>query len=302
MLRKNNRFKIAITFLITVLFYLHSFAQNWDIPADKKSKNSYIPFTKETAKEGEVLYTKNCQSCHGNLGKDNSLKTLKPIPPDLSKEQTQSRTDGDLFYIITNGRLVMPSFKNIFSEEERWKLIAYVRSFNKKYIQVLSKTDPTKSKLVKISMQFDSLTYKFKVEVKANEKTGIVYLKEDEIALFANRYFGKLQIDSTTHTNNEGIAVFNIPKDLPGDKSGFVTVNVKVTDDIYGEIETQDKFKIGIPTDRPGLTEKRAIWNVLKKAPIWIIAIFTSILLIVGSFLLYIIYSMVKLKKMGNKQ
>ena len=300
MFRKNTYLKVTITVLFTAFFYLSSLTQNWDIPTDKKAKNSYIKFDKATASEGEIIYTKNCQSCHGNPDKENSLKTLKPVPPDLSGKQTQERTDGDLFYILTTGRLIMPSFKNILTEEDRWKLISYIRSFNNKYVQVLSKMDPTKSKLVKINFDFDSVTNKLNISIKANEKTGIIPLIDAEVVLFANRYFGKLQIDKTLRTSNDGSVSFNFPKDLPGDTSGNLDIIVKVNHDTYGEIESEQKLKIGVPTNKPSLTEKRAIWNVLTKAPIWLIITFTSIVLVVGAFLLYIIYSLVKLKKLGN--
>ncbi|MFZ4398565.1 MAG: c-type cytochrome [Bacteroidales bacterium] len=300
MFRKNSNLKITITLLIITLFYSQLNAQRWDVPADKKAKNSFIKFDNVTAKEGEAIFTKNCQSCHGNPGKGNMLQTLKPLPPDLATALTQELTDGELFYILNTGRLVMPSFKNVLSENERWKLIAYIRSFNNKYVQVLSKIDPTKNKLVKIYVDFDSVTNKISVKVNANELTGVIPLKDAEVNLFANRYFGKLQIDKTLHTDANGMAVFNFPVDLPGDKSGNLDLVVNVNDEVYGEVDSQNKLKIGVPTDKPGLNEKRAIWNVLSKAPLWIILTFTSIILIVGSFLLYIVYNLFRLKKLAD--
>ncbi|NVO03578.1 MAG: c-type cytochrome [Bacteroidetes bacterium] len=294
--------KFSISFLLIALFFLNTNAQKqrWDVPADKKAKNSYIKFDNASSKDGEAIYTKNCLSCHGNPGKGNSMKTLKPIPPDLYSSLTQELTDGELFYIISVGRLVMPAFKDILSEEDRWKLISYVRSGNKKYVQVLSKTDPNKSKLVKIKLDFDSLTNKIKVIANAAEKTGIIPLKDAEVSLFAKRYFGKLQIEKTIRTNSEGIVIFNFPKDLPGDKAGLVDLSVKINDEVYGEIEFQNKLKVGIPTDKPSLTEKRAIWNVLKKAPIWLIITYTSLVFLVGFVLLFIVKNLMKLRKLGN--
>jgi len=298
MYKKNIGFRIS-TIIIGSLFCLQLFAQDWDIPADKKAKNSYIPFTGVTAKAGEDLFTKNCMSCHGNPGKGNSLKTLKPIPPDLSGPVTQKRTDGDLFYILTTGRQIMPSFKNILSEDQRWELISYIRSYNKSYVQVLSKFDPRKSKLVKLTLSFDEKTHLVRLLAKANEKTGTVILKGDEVELYANRYFGRLQIDKSLQTDNEGSAYFKFPKDLPGDKSGIVELIVKISDDNYGEVEYQKKMKTGIPTNIPGLTEKRAIWNVLEKSPVWLIITYTSCVLFFGLFFLFILYSLWKLKKAG---
>ena len=299
MYKKNIGFKLS-TIIVVSFLSLQVFAQSWDIPADKKAKNSYIPFTAATAKTGEAVYTKNCMSCHGNPTKGNSLKSLKPIPPDLSGAVTQKRTDGDLFYILNVGRLIMPSFKDILTDDQRWELIAYIRSFNKQYVQVLSKFDPRKSKLVKFTLAYDPVTRLVRVDVKATEKTGIVSLKNDEVVLFAKRYFGRLQIDKTLHTNSDGIASFKFPKDLPGDKLGNVELIAKVSDDNYGEVEYQKKLKVGIPTDKPSLTQKRAIWNVVEKAPVWLIITYTSCIIFVGLFLLYIVFNLWKLKKSGT--
>jgi len=302
MFRRNFNKGITIAFILIAFFCLQINAQRWDVPADKKAKNSYIKFDNNTAKSGEEIYTKTCKSCHGDVGKANGNKTLNPQPPDLSSALTQELTDGEIFYILNTGRNAMPNFKNTLSEEERWKVISYIRSFNKKYVQVLSKTDPSKSKLVKINMNFNAATNKINVSVKANEASGVVVLKDAEIMLFVNRYFGKLQIDKTIRTDKDGNATFNFPKDLPGDSLGNLNIVVKVSDELYGEIESQSKLTIGVPTDKPSLTAKRAIWNVLKLAPWWIIITYTSIVLAVGLFLLLIIRNLFRINKIGAQQ
>lgn len=298
MLKSNT--KVTIIFLLAIFSFSKINAQAWDVPADKKAKNSYIKFDENTAKDGEAIYIKNCVSCHGDLGKGNNLKTLNPIPPDLNSAKTQLLTDGELFYILNVGRGAMPSFKNTLSEEERWKTISYIRSFNKQYVQVVSKTDPTKSKLVKIKLDLDQPTNKIKVAVVANETNGTVLLKDAEINMFVSRYFGKLQIGKTMRTDSVGCAVFDFPKDLPGDSIGNLEVVINVNDEVYGEIESINKMQIGLPTDKPSLTEKRAIWNVLKLAPWWIIITYTSILLGVGFVILLIVKNLFKIKKLGE--
>ena len=301
MLRKKITSKVVITFIITISCFLQLSAENnWNVPADKKAKNSYIKFDAASAQTGEAIYIKNCQSCHGNPGKGNSLKSLKPIPPDLSSVSSQALTDGELFYILSTGRMIMPSFKNVLSEDERWRVISFLRSYNKNYVQVLSKFDPTKSKLVKIELNFDSKTNIFHIDVKANEKTGTISLKDAEVGLFASRYFGRLQIDKTQRTNSVGSATFAFPKNLPGDKLGNIELIVKVSDENYGEIELVKKFKVGIPTDKPSLTQDRAIWNVLVKAPVWIILLYTSGVLAFGFVLLYLLNNLRQLKKIGE--
>jgi mono/diheme cytochrome c family protein len=40
-----------------------------------------------------------------------------------------SVTDGEIFYQISQGRKPMPGFKKRLTEEQRWQLVLYVRSF-----------------------------------------------------------------------------------------------------------------------------------------------------------------------------
>lgn len=290
---KNIKLSLVFTLIFSGVLILNTFADNWDIPVDKKEKNSYVKFDAAASKEGQTIYTKNCSSCHGDIGKNNSLKSLKPIPPDMASAKTQSYTDGELFYILNTGRGLMPSFKNVLNETERWKVISYVRSFNNNYVQVLSKTDPTKSNLVKINLVYDSIKSVVNVQVTASEKNAVVTLKDAEIILFVSRTFGKIQIDKALRTDNEGRATFNFAKDMPGDKLGNLELVVKVNDEVYGEIESKSTLKIGVPTNRPSLTEKRAMWNVMAKAPIWLLSIYT---LAVISFIIFLSFLLYKLR------
>ena len=293
--------RIALTLAVTILYCANDFAaNNWNVPADKKTKNSYIKFDAASASQGEAIYNKNCASCHGNPGKGNSLKSLSPVPPDLSSAKSQELTDGELFYILSTGRMVMPSFKNVLSEDERWRVISFIRSSNKSYVQTLSKFDPNKSKLVKITLNFDPATHTIRVLAKANEKSGVVALKDAEVALFATRYFGRLQIGKSTKTDKDGVANFKFPKDLPGDKTGVVELAAKVNDENYGEIESVSKMKVGVPTDKPALNKDRAIWNVMAKAPIWIIVLYSFGVLVFVLILLYLLNNLRKLKKLGD--
>lgn len=299
----NKNIKVCIASFICLTLALNTFAaNNWNVPADKKARNSYIKFDATTASQGEAIYTKNCVSCHGNPGKNNSLKTLTPIPPDLSSAGSQALTDGELFYILSIGRMVMPSFQNVLSEEDRWKVIAYMRSFNKEFVQVISQFDPNKSKLVKVDLKYNEATHNVHVIVIANEKSGRIALKDAEIALFAKRHFGRLQVDKSAKTDMNGAANFAFPTDLPGDKTGTVELIVKINDQNYGEVEYSRKLKIGVPTDKPSLTEKRAIWGVLLKAPFWIIGLYSFGILCFGLILLYIFNNLRKLFNSGKNK
>ena len=79
------------------------------------------------------LFRWNCSHCHGMEGAGDGrvaafLKAYNYVPvPDLTAETTVEKSDGDIYGILTNGVLVMPTFKNLLSAEDRWLLVDYVR-------------------------------------------------------------------------------------------------------------------------------------------------------------------------------
>jgi mono/diheme cytochrome c family protein len=84
---------------------------------------------------GKKTYGYDCAMCHGkdgdgkgDLAADMKLKMLDYTDPAALKE----RTDGELFYIIKNGKGDMPSEGDRAKPEEVWNLVNYVRSFAKK--------------------------------------------------------------------------------------------------------------------------------------------------------------------------
>jgi mono/diheme cytochrome c family protein len=93
-----------------------------------------LPRSLETLESGRALFETNCATCHGTRGRGdgpNSVFLKKysyPSAPDLTAPTTQSRSDGEIFGIVTNGIVVMPSFKNLLSERERWTLVHYLRA------------------------------------------------------------------------------------------------------------------------------------------------------------------------------
>lgn len=70
----------------------------------------------------------NCSKCHGSDGQPVNKKNI-----DFRDEKAMSRmSDSYLFWKITEGvpRTKMSSFKNRLSEEDNWKVIAYLHTFS----------------------------------------------------------------------------------------------------------------------------------------------------------------------------
>ncbi len=279
-------------------------AQTWVVPDEQKAVTASFKFTPEMQKKGEQIYMKNCQSCHGLPGKDNWVK-LTPPPGDLAAAKAQGQTDGEIFFKITAGKAPMPEFRNIIPEEERWWVIAYLRSFNPNYVQ----PEPSSKmifagRVVSLSMAWDDQAKKIAVIATEKLKDG----KEApaagvEVMLFVKRFFGKLQVDETRTTQADGRVWFEFPADLPGNKEGYVELTATVNDPKSAMRTTPAESSLAIArsTDRPGLTSTRAWWTTRDKSPVWVAVTYTGAVIIVWGFIFYILYLVtVKMRRVGS--
>ena len=81
----------------------------------------------EAISEGEELYKLlNCYSCHG-------LRGGGGMGPDLTDEEWKEGTGSDTRVMdqVMTGRNKMPGYDGVITEEEAWKVIAYVRTLYK---------------------------------------------------------------------------------------------------------------------------------------------------------------------------
>ena len=115
----NNSFKnTALLFLCCLS--LSGIAEEWEVPAAAQKKSATYAFDQASQDAGEKIYNANCASCHGQPTKGN-FQPLTPIPGDLATKRFVDQSDGELYFKITNGRGLMPQFKTVLSNEERWK-------------------------------------------------------------------------------------------------------------------------------------------------------------------------------------
>ncbi len=93
-----------------------------------------IPASTESMARGDEIYAVACAICHGPTGKGDGPVgvTLNPRPPDLQLHMLPGvHTDGQLFEWVTKGfpNSEMPAFDEDYSDEERWDVINFIRSF-----------------------------------------------------------------------------------------------------------------------------------------------------------------------------
>ncbi len=94
-----------------------------------------MAFTADMITRGEERYGIYCVACHGvNAdGKGKILDFKYPIPPaNFHEERIMNLSDGHMFNAIGQGWLNMPSLKAQVSVDDRWAIISYIRSIQKK--------------------------------------------------------------------------------------------------------------------------------------------------------------------------
>ena len=102
-------------------------------PRSARDAKNPIAATPEILAEARAHFADHCALCHGNdgSGQTDIGRGLFPKAPDMRKEETQSLSDGELFYIIHNGiRLTgMPAWGTgpPVEDEDSWKLVHFIR-------------------------------------------------------------------------------------------------------------------------------------------------------------------------------
>lgn len=107
-----------------------------DPPASYASLVNPVDQTVEILEEGKTIFIRECMVCHGDAGTGNGpyANNIQPSPPDFSDGSygtlaDPSYTDADYFWRISEGLpwSAMPSWKLRYSEEDRWKVVYYIR-------------------------------------------------------------------------------------------------------------------------------------------------------------------------------
>ena len=91
---------------------------------------------------GRERYNIYCALCHGHDGygkgavseRAMKLTELDPannrwaLPSNLHSDAVRSRTEGELYDVIRNGKNNMPAYGHKVGVEDRWAIVAYIRA------------------------------------------------------------------------------------------------------------------------------------------------------------------------------
>src|SRR2546427_8170770 len=121
------------------------------VPRSARQARNPVTATPDVLAEARAHFADHCASCHGNDGSGQTEigQHLYPKAPDMRQADTQSLSDGELFYIIHNGvRLSgMPAWEDSPPEEDQdsWKLVHFIRhlpQISQEELEEMKKLDP----------------------------------------------------------------------------------------------------------------------------------------------------------------
>jgi mono/diheme cytochrome c family protein len=109
--------------------------QEYKIPPEAVKQANPVKPTPESLAEGKKQYGYDCAMCHGASGdgKGDLASDMKTPLGDFRDSKTlPAQTDGELFYIIKNGKGDMPAEGDRAKPNQVWNMVNYVRSLAKK--------------------------------------------------------------------------------------------------------------------------------------------------------------------------
>ncbi len=121
------------------------------VPSEIRDLPNPIAATPEALAEAREHFADHCATCHGNDGRGRvgTGVSFYPPAPDMTATETQSLTDGEIFYAIRNGvRFTgMPAWGSNSPEDTQasWKLVHFIRhlpSISRKELREMEKMNP----------------------------------------------------------------------------------------------------------------------------------------------------------------
>jgi mono/diheme cytochrome c family protein len=106
-------------------------ARDWTPEPPADLADIPVPITRELLDRGRARFTTVCAACHGVAGDGNSAvasNMQRRRPASLHEPRIVALRPGFMYRVITVGYGLMPSLASLVSKDDRWAVIAYVRT------------------------------------------------------------------------------------------------------------------------------------------------------------------------------
>jgi len=143
------------------------------------------------------------------------------------------------------------------------------------------------------------------VSVKKQEKDEWVPVPDVEMKAGVKRLGGILSAgdEATYTTDSTGTVTIEFKKDsLPGDEKGNIILAARIEEnDLLGNLQVEKVVHWGkIQKPDHSFFEKRTLWTTRFRTPYWLLIIAYTIVLSVWGTLIYLIYQLFKIRKLGR--
>jgi mono/diheme cytochrome c family protein len=104
------------------------------IPLEAVNKVNPVKPSAESLARAKKIYGYECALCHGDDGggAGDLAKNMKAKMPDFRDPTAlKAKTDGELYYVIKNGKGEMEGEGERVKPDDTWNLVNYLRSFSK---------------------------------------------------------------------------------------------------------------------------------------------------------------------------
>lgn len=105
------------------------------MPADAATLTNPVKPTQESQAHAKMMFGIDCAMCHGanGNGKGDLVEDMHLSMKDLTDpDSLKGMPDGELFYLIKNGKGKMPGEGDRAKDDDIWNLVIYVRGLAKK--------------------------------------------------------------------------------------------------------------------------------------------------------------------------
>lgn len=128
--------------------------------------------------------------------------------------------------------------------------------------------------------------------------------KDVELKIGISRLNSLLPIgdEETYTTDSSGQVTAEFKKDsMPGDMKGNIIVIAKVEDnEFYGTLSIEKGVQWGVYKQYENNFNKRTLWATRDKTPLWLLAMAYSIIAGVWGVFVYLIFQLIKIRKLGR--
>lgn len=281
--------KVMMAVALIIICQAISWAQN-EQATDKKASSIQLSF-----------YKKGDQSKYAMVLVNTKNQKMKFVPAPGAEVS---------FYIL-NGKEEMPFGKVTtgadgkasqvlpvempLNSERRFTLIAKIEN-DKKYENAREELSIIESNMVIKLNPVDTGRTVTAAVTEMNKDGKDVPVKNVPINLYVTRLFGTMPIgeDHTANTDDNGEAIFTLPKNIKGDTAGNITLVAKIEDnDQLGNVEALSTVAWGVPLVAEADPFPRALWQPRAPAPL-IITISTIFICIWGIYF-FLFYQMFKI-------